>query len=288
MSKFNILSQKDIYIIQEEVKKIRTNFNGDIKKFVRDDENIILMYLPINSHNQNPSFSSVYLYLRKDDMKFIGVNSSDYYDNQLFAIAHELYHHYEKDDIHLSRISLDNEELSKREAKANRFAAELLLCEDDLKSEIHKINNYNIDMNECSIEKIYRLIAKLHCEYKLPYKTIVRRLKEIDAINEEKYNILYSINPRKEDSKYYKIGLGMDKDVFKKLNEITCEYGIEGTDLEDVLGNYEDGHIDITELIEDLAKFNKEISDFGYENEVYVDEESIEEFDCLFLEDEDE
>lgn len=287
MKKFNILNEKDIYEVQEDVKKIKSNFNGDIKKFARD-ENIILMYLPINQSHEKTSFSSVYMYLRKDDIHFIGINSSDYYDNQLFAIAHELYHHYEKDDIHLSRISLDDQEQNKREARANRFAAELLLSKDDLKREIKKMNNYSLDMNKCTIEKIYRLIAKLQCEYKLPYKAIVRRLIEVDAINEEKYNLLYSINPREEDSKYYNIGIGMDKDVFKRLNEVTKEYGIEGTDLEDILGNFEDGFIDITELIEDLDKFNKDITDFGYENEVEVDEESIDEFDCLFLEDEDE
>ncbi len=288
MKKLSILDQKDIYEVQENVKRIKGNFNGDIKKFARE-ENTILMYLPIDSKDTSLSFSSVYMYLKKDDMHFIGINSSDYYDNQLFAIAHELYHHYEKDEVmHLSRISLDNEENNKREARANRFAAELLLQEEDLKSEIKKINNYNIDMNSCTKEKIYRLIAKLHCEYKLPYKAIVRRLKEIDAINEENYNLLYAIDPRKEGSKYYNIGVNIDKDVFNKLNLKTNEYGIDGTDLEDIIGNYENGFIDISELIEDLSKFNKDISDFGYEDELEVEEEDLEEFESLFLVEEDE
>ncbi|MEG2832503.1 MAG: ImmA/IrrE family metallo-endopeptidase [Bacilli bacterium] len=288
MKKLNTLDPKDIYEIQEEVKKIKLNFNGDIKKFVRE-ENIILIYLPINQSNENLSFSSLYMYLRKDDMYFMGVNSSDYYDNQLFAIAHELYHHYEKDEvIHLSRISLDEEQHNKRESKANRFAAELLLSEEDLKSEIKKINNYDIDMNNCTKEKIYRLIAKLHCEYKLPYKAIVKRLKEICAINEENYNMLYNINSREKGSKYYNIGISMNKEVFEKLNEKTNEYGIEGSDLEDVIGNYEAGFIDIRELIEDLGKFDKKISDFGYENELEIDEVDLEEFDSLFSKYEDE
>lgn len=288
MKKPNILDQKDIYEIQEELKKIRSNFNGDIKKFIRE-ENIILIYLPIDQNKSNPSFSSVYMYLRKDDMYFIGVNSSDYYDNQLFAIAHELYHHYEKDEaMHLSRISLDNEESNKREAKANRFAAELLLAEEDLKSEIIKINNYSIDMNSCTKEKIYRLISKLQCEYKLPYKAIVKRLKEVEAINEENYNLLYNINSREKGSKYYKIGISMNKEVFEKLNEKTNEYGVEGSDLEGIIGNYEEGFIDITELIEDLNKFNKGISDFGYEDELEVDEDDLEEFKSLFVGYEDE
>lgn len=282
----NILNHKDIYEIKELIKRIKGNYKGDIKKFARD-ENIVLMYLPIEN-NKNTYFSSVYLSLKNDNINFIGVNSSDYYDNQLFAIAHELYHHYEKDEVmNFSRISLDEKECDKREAKANRFAAEILLPEEDLKIEIEKINNYNIDINDCTHEKVLRLIAKLQCEFKLPYKAIVRRLKEVNAINEHNYEYFYNLNPREKDSKYYKIGINMDKDTFEKLNEITCEYGVEGNDLEDIILNYEDGIIDMEEFIEDLSKFNKSVEDFGYEEDLYIDEQDLDEISSLF-EDEDE
>ena len=53
----NILNHKDIYEIKELIKRIKGNYKGDIKKFARD-ENIVLMYLPIEN-NKNTYFSSI-------------------------------------------------------------------------------------------------------------------------------------------------------------------------------------------------------------------------------------
>ena len=62
---------------------------------------------------------------------FIGVNTADYYDRQLFSIAHELYHFITKTPSHLSRIEAEDDKV---EYKANRFAAEFLMPAVTLKS----------------------------------------------------------------------------------------------------------------------------------------------------------
>lgn len=266
MINFDIRENEHISYINEYVKKIKRNYKGNIKDFARK-ENIIIAYIPIDSRSTNPYFSSLYLNLKEDDLSFIGINSSDYYDNQLYAIARELYYYYEKEDImHFSRISSEYEEINEDEIRANMFAAELLLPEDDLKFDIEKEKKKQLYLDEFSKAKLLRVIAKLQCKYKLPYKHIIRKLVEIKAISDDKFKYLYSINPRNKNSIYYKIGLSIDKDVFEKLNQISNQYGVDGCDLEDIIENYEEGYIKVDEFIEDLFKLNKTINDLGYEN----------------------
>ena len=55
---------------------------------------IILLEYPIRRVGSN-SFSAIFCRTKTDDseMLFLGVNTWDYYDRQLFSIAHELYHY---------------------------------------------------------------------------------------------------------------------------------------------------------------------------------------------------
>lgn len=57
--------------------------------------------------------------------------------------------------------------------------------------------------------------------------------------------------------------------------------GIEGDDFSSIIGNYEEGLISLSELMEDLALFNKRVEEFGICNE--IDDENIEELNEFLL-----
>ncbi len=117
-----------------------------------------------------------------EEFVFIGLNTSDYFDKQIFAIPHELYHYFTKTKSLLSSSFDDVDDIT--ELKANRFAAEFLFPEDSIKrsiiDEFKTLKLYNL-----SEKAILRFIARLQCTWWLPYRSLVRRLHEIAAINDE-------------------------------------------------------------------------------------------------------
>ena len=278
------LSSKDIFEIEELAKEKRRNFDigmlpiGDnILKLIRK-EKIYLLSFPVEiSDEQENHFSAIYVCLNDDEeMSFIGLNTADYYDKQLFALAHELYHHFKRCDLHVCRLS--DEEKNYDELKANRFAAEFLLPTEKLEIEIKGENSGDIKLVSWKHSALLRFIARLHCEYRLPYKAIVRRLEEIKAIDQEQYQALLLEDARDEKNDYYAVGLTMHEDIFKLLNQKTNRLGVDGSDLENVIRNYEDEFISFGEFKKALAMFNKKPADFGMDEvETRVELEDLDE-----------
>jgi Zn-dependent peptidase ImmA (M78 family) len=254
---------------------------GDnILKLIRE-KGIKLVYMPIdNCGDDKLFFSAVYVCLNENGTKykFIGLNTNDYYDNQIFALAHELYHYYEETEIHLCRISNDKNPL--RELKANRFAAEFLLPTEKLEKEIKNENNGEIDLTAWKHTTLMRLIARLHCEYRLPYKAIVRRLLETSAITRVQYEELYEPDVRNIDSDYYIIGQSINPEIFSILNNKTRKMGVDGNDLENIVRNYEEDIISMKELIDSLSMVGKNIHEFGIEEK--IDMSDLEDMSDMF------
>ena len=246
---------------------------------ILENLDIILLEYPIESANERPAFSAALIYSEDGDEKlgFLGLNTADYYDNQIFAIAHELYHYFTKSESHLSRLQ---EELSDPvESKANRFAAEFLLPEYVLKRII--LHDFKIpSLETIQLKTILRFIARLHCTWWLPYRSLVRRLYEAKAINSAQFDLLYSINERDEESDYYRTGLATDKYIFSKLNQPTRNIGTSPERIETIIRNFEDDLIDEDQLTEILSLFNKTPGEFGYEVEICEDD--LSELDTLF------
>ena len=157
-------------------------------------------------------------------------------DNQIFALAHELYHHFEKCQLHICRLS--DEERNNRELKANRFATEFLLPTEKLEIEIKEVNDGDINLPKWKHSALLRFIARLHCEYRLPYKAIVRRLQEVGSIIPSQYDKLYVEQVRDTESDYYQIGCSMNEEIFKMLNSKSRKIGVDGNDLEKIIRNY--------------------------------------------------
>lgn len=222
--------------------------------------NIILLEYPILRAGSD-SFSALFWRTQAEGkpLHFLGVNSCDYYDRQLFAIAHELYHFLNQGVPHISRDSIDQ---PPEEQRADWFAAEFLLPLQILKEKVLFAFGKN-DISSFPLSKLLRFVAQLQCTWWLPYQSIIYRLAEADAINEVTFKKLFEIDARNTDGLYYRIGLATSKENFKLLNTVTMRTGTDGENLEVVLRNYEDGIISEEELYEGLSLFGVSPGDFG-------------------------
>ena len=240
---------------------------------------IMLLEYPIEPECDRPAFSAAIMYSEEGNSKltFIGLNTVDYYDKQIFAIAHELYHYYIKSGSHLSRP--EDEENNLIEVKANRFAAEFLLPETVLESII--LDEFKTSaLYKIQHKTLLRFIARLHCTWWLPYRSLVRRLYETGAITSEQYAELYSVNERDFQGEYGKICQAFNKEVFLKLNQPTRNIGTSPNEIEITMRNFEDALIDEDEFAETLSLFNRTPDEFGYE--IKVSQEDLDELEAFF------
>jgi Zn-dependent peptidase ImmA (M78 family) len=282
------LSPKDIYDIKEMAKAKRREYDigmgplGDnIFKLIRK-EGIHLILLPIETAEPYP-FQGLYLSSKEhqENLIYIGLNTIDYYDKQIFTIAHELFHHWEhRRDYYVCRHTEGSDGIE--EQKANRFAAEFLLPSDILESEIKSKNNGETSIKEWKYNALLRFIARIHCDYHLPYKAIVRRLQEIQAIIDEQAEMLRGESVRHDQTTYFKLGLNQNADMFRKLNTATKDVGIDGENLNQMIDVFEAEGVSLAELSEDLILFNKTLVDFNLEQE--VDPDDLEELKMLIAE----
>ena len=252
---------------------------------ILDRLDIMLLEYPIESEGDRPAFSAAIMYSEEGDKKltFIGLNTADFYDKQIFAIAHELYHYYTKSGSHLSRP--EDEESSLIEIKANRFAAEFLLPETVLESIV--LDEFKTStLEKVQHKTLLRFIARLHCTWWLPYRSLVRRLHEVGAISSEQYVELYSVDERDLLSEYGKIGQAINKEVFLKLNQPTKNIGTSPNEIEIIIRNFEDNLIDEDKFAETLSLFNRTPDEFGYE--IKVSQEDIDELDAFFSREDDD
>ncbi len=252
---------------------------------ILDRLDIMLLEYPIESEGDRPAFSAAIMYSEEGDKKltFIGLNTADFYDKQIFAIAHELYHYYTKSGSHLSRP--EDEESSLIEVKANRFAAEFLLPETVLESIV--LDEFKTStLEKVQHKTLLRFIARLHCTWWLPYRSLVKRMHEIGAISAEQYAELYSVDERDLQGEYGKIGQAINKEVFLKLNQPTKNIGTSPNEIEIIIRNFEDNLIDEDKFAETLSLFNRTPDEFGYE--IKVSQEDIDELDAFFSREDDD
>jgi Zn-dependent peptidase ImmA (M78 family) len=174
---------------EDECKNIETEANkklGEYKKtnqIIREDifnileKNSKTLYYPINDNE-------VCGFIVKRGVKyFVNINTGIPLEKQLFAAAHELYHLWFTNESWevLNSLILDdqsNREVTKEEHKANRFAAEFLVPKQVILTEI---DIRGLKRNSIELKDIIELMDV----FLMPYKTIVRRLLEVEYINEE-------------------------------------------------------------------------------------------------------
>ena len=212
----------------EEVKQLATKTRQDFGVFptvplgsdirmILEKEGILLCEYPFGDSCGTHTYGNI-TWFKTDEttITFIGLNTSSYYDEQIFALAHEIYHFRTKTGKAYSpEMELEDEVIEK---KADRFAAELLLPADELKKLVlDTFGKYSItDISEL---KVLRFIARLQCEWWLPYKALVNRIFEEGYISEEFYTELYGIECRDEDSIYRRILKSADNEISELLNK---------------------------------------------------------------------
>ena len=118
-------------------------------------------------------------YSVKSNRKYIIINTDKPLINQIFAAAHEYYHYLysftgnTKDSIVCFFNKNDKEEI-----KANRFAAEFLLPEDALSTEVEQLIKYYGAFEQVPLPKQILFCFLLVLKYSLPLKAVMYRLKE--------------------------------------------------------------------------------------------------------------
>ena len=127
---------------------------------------------------------------------FAGINTSVTKDKQIFAAAHELYHiWFGNDSVEVVNPNVTEECADKTELKANRFAAEFLISKTLLLQE--KESYEIVEFNEKSVLKLAEL-------FMVPFRTMVKRLREEELIDEE-LETKYLSYTESDISKYRKI-----------------------------------------------------------------------------------
>lgn len=194
-----------IDIKEEEIQEIQRMVNsklGEYKKtnqIIREDifkileMNCKVIYYPIPDDE-----ICGFVYANKNH-KFVYINSYIPFEKQVFTASHELYHIWYS-DINSGELlrsvvleeNIDSKDIKEEEIRANRFGAEFLVPSDVLLNEIRirKVNKQLITLRE---------IIELMDVFLVPYKTMVRRLYEVDYISRSKCIELLKEEARRED-----------------------------------------------------------------------------------------
>lgn len=225
-----------------------------------------IIQAPVSSSKENitPQFSALYHLSRTggEEHHFIGLNTADYYDRQLFALAHELYHYfYHPTDTSEYRICLTDDFTNKDDVEANYFASEFLLPSSRLISLIQEW--FGGTLPKDNVSAMLRFIARIHLVWWIPYKSIVRKLLENSLIDETLFNRLYEVDTRSPEGQYFKIASSIDKQALCLLNSRTSMLSLDAASLETIISNYLKGITEAEDLVETLKMFGKKSEDLG-------------------------
>ncbi len=207
----------------------------------------------------------------KNDAKlkkpFVAINTSIPLDCQVFAAAHELYHiWYEQNPDVLPADLLSEREESINEKKANRFAAEFLVDELLLKQEMALY-----DITDITVKSILQL-----CElFVVPYRTMAKRLREIDLIKAAELKRFLD-EPEEEITKYRKMYSFVLKEADERIvMDNLSELAVEA---------YEEGYIAFEKLEYLLELSNLTPAELGIENKSDYEFPSDDELDSIMEE----
>lgn len=266
-----ILSEADVALIKHQAHEVRTRFGVNDNVPVANDiwtllerRGIIICEYPFKKNGKSHLDAEIarFVLTNEEDLSFIGLNTSLYYDEQIFALGHELYHLITRTG---QAYDTENEDAT-LERKADRFSAEFLLPQQALEYTI--IREFGAKKIEgVSRQRLLRFIASIQNEWWLPYRSIILRLNEENYISDSELDSLEEINDRDPDSEYSIIAQALDKSVYTMLNTQTLTTGISNGVLDVIVRNYEDGIITYDEFSEALSTYGKMPGDFGYTND---------------------
>ncbi len=270
MSNFGIeLSEQELAEIRALAAEVRREMGiaedvpaaKELRRFL-EKKNIYLCEYPFSGSNDTHLDATITRFEGDYPMIFIGLNTSLYYDEQIFALAHELYHYYTK-----TGKAYDQEmtqEYLRHERKADRFAAELLLPREALERRVYReFPEGTVD--DASWNRLLRFIGALHAEWWITYRSTVNRLYEENFIKSDGvYQKLYGVDARDENGEYIRLMNGLHRDTIGLLNRQTRQSNVSEGILECILENYEEERISEDSFVGLLRLIGKKPEDLGY------------------------
>jgi len=207
-------------------------------------------------------------YEKINGTSFVCINSSIDFDKQVFVAAHELYHlwfNHAEELILASELEERETNTPLEELKANRFAAEFLVPEMLLRQEIRtlKIDDEKIDIAD---------IVTLARVFLVPYRTLVKRLLEIDMITPAGCSAFLDL-PEEEVSRWRK-RLGIE--LLERTNKISLDNLIDKA-----ISAFERHQITRAKLEHLLSLANTNPEDLGIPDDDTGTRPSDEELDAL-------
>lgn len=157
---------------------------GNDIKMILEKKDILLCEYPFSESGDTHTYGNIVMFKTDEEpITFIGLNTAGYYDEQIFALAHEIYHFSTNTGM---AYSSEREEDKETEKKADRFAAEFLLPADALKEIVTAVFGKTA-LRDVPDTRLLRFVARLQCDWWLPYQSIINRLFEEDHISEIQY-----------------------------------------------------------------------------------------------------
>lgn len=272
-----VLSDSQIADIKLLARNLRKMFGvhqdvpvGNDIKMILEKKGILLCEYPFSESGDTHTYGNIVMFKTEEEpITFIGLNTASYYDEQIFALAHEIYHFSTQTGMAYSPEQREDKETEK---KADRFAAEFLLPADALREIVVALFG-NTDLKAIPKTRLLRFVARLQCDWWLPYRSIINRLYEEKLITAQQYEELYNIDCRSDEEIYRKILRSTDREISELLNTKTKTKGVSSKIIDIVIDNYEDGFIEYEELLSVLTLLGKKPEDYGIQVEVELDED---------------
>lgn len=187
------LEEEEIDEIKSLVKEKRVNYalapiGEKIFNFIiEQNANINFELVKLNTTNVD---GMLYIPESGNDKAYIILNGNKPFINQIFAAAHEYYHYIKDYELIKEKpyVCCLSSLLNINEKKASRFAAELLLPDEALRTEIKYLKkkfNWS-DKKKLSFEEYAFISILLTIKYQIPLKAVIYRLYEekfIENIN---------------------------------------------------------------------------------------------------------
>jgi Zn-dependent peptidase ImmA (M78 family) len=194
------------------------------------------------------------------------INTSFNLSFQTFAAAHELFHlislrEKPEDELIICNDQdvseeMDNSGSNIDEIQANYFAAAFLLPQNVVRKRFESIKGKSLQKEDLVLQ-----IIGLENEYDVPYKTVLKRLKELRLIDSGEFDQLTHYEEQIFD--YCKM---LDSEIQKRIQELEKPSARKYHTLNVpklAFDTYKFNRITINKLESIIKKYDKNLSDFG-------------------------
>ncbi len=202
---------KELYvpIIKEEAEKLRKSYGYDKNAVIGDyiftilKNECVLIQQPDEKLWDIDGLSTQKV-IQGQLQTVVYINSAKNNEKQIFCAAHELGHQRSVEELIREKYPEELLLPTDIESIMNRFAAELLMPEDDFRERtLQQIKSYgNLGQNgeySLTVKKMVKIIIYLMDFYYVPYKAVLYRLEEIKVISRINCQRLEKYEKEKKD-----------------------------------------------------------------------------------------